>query len=499
MINLDSVEKGLGDRLKKIQAIRLLGSGMDIGNLSEYAYEICLYLILKIFRREITENPNRTRTDLIKITEEILRELNLESTKGNIERVVDGLLWYKDPARQDPFQCSIYNEDLGQHEVYKFRYLKIDREHSQLEKGGSFVYMLTDEAQEIVFITREILEEFGFDVEQFYTLQLIKSGNFHKAENSISNLIARVRSLIRKERDYREDIIRDPQIIFMDNKKNRGMSQEEVKRQFEDEQKVFDDMFSWKNRINSFPEDKIKDAEKVFESLERARVLHNVLAKLIVENMAYEVEIRVKYPDSFWRTSSISFKKDIWKNIIVKNGLLSMDLLEDILNPIFSPDTEFIYPLDWAWGEQKVRRVGEKNYEEVKTPEEFWYSKELDWGNITEVWGEVFEELLEKGEFSITNLQNIDNAKKEKWLAQKENIDLFMMFTITGVKLTLEYEDTDERLELFNKLCKVKPELKGLIGKYIVAINEETKEPLIWDELYVSPYKIFIKEEPQND
>ncbi len=53
--------------------------------------------------------------------------------------------------------------------------------------------MLTEEAQEMIFITREILEEFGFDIEQFYTLQLIKKGNFTKAQNSIDNLIARVK------------------------------------------------------------------------------------------------------------------------------------------------------------------------------------------------------------------------------------------------------------------------------------------------------------------
>lgn len=492
---MDSVEKGFNDRLKKIQAIKMLGTGMDIGSLNEYAYEICLYLMLKIFRREITENPNRTRLDLVKMTEEVLRDLKLEAPREAMERIVDGLLWYKDPGRQDPFQCSIFNEETGNHEAYKFRYLKIDKEHTQFEKGGSFVYMLTEEAQEIIFITREILEEFGFDVEQFYTLQLIKSGNFHKAENSISNLIARVRTLIRKEKDYRQDIIRNPQIIFMDSNKNRGMSEEEVRRQFEDEQKVFDDMFAWKERIHTFPADKIKDAEKVFESLERARVLHNVLAKLVVENMAYEVEIRVKYPDSFWKTSTLTFKNDLWKNVIVKEGLPRMDNFEDILSPMFSPDTGFIYPLDWAWSEQKIKTYSQISYEDEDREEEYPYVKEVDWDNIVEVWSEVFGELLKKGEFSITELQNIDNDKREKWLRQKENIDLFMMFTITGIRLSLDYEGVDERLDLYKRLCLKDDRFKKLNGKYIAAVNEEYKKPLVWDEIFVSPYKIFIMEE----
>ena len=63
---MDRVEKGLKDRLKKIQAIRMLGTGMDVGNLNDHAHEICLLLLLKVFRREITENPNRSRADLVK-------------------------------------------------------------------------------------------------------------------------------------------------------------------------------------------------------------------------------------------------------------------------------------------------------------------------------------------------------------------------------------------------------------------------------------------------
>lgn len=491
---MDRVEKGLKDRLKKIQAIRMLGTGMDVGNLNDHAHEICLLLLLKVFRREITENPNRSRADLVAVTEEILREMHLNTDRDNAERLVDGVLWYKDPNRQEPFQCFIFDEDKGEHEVYKFRYLKIDREHSQLEKGGSFVYMLTEEAQEIIFITREILEEFGFDIEQFYTLQLIKSGNFHKAESSVNNLIARVRTLIRREKDYRRDIIRDPQIIFMDNRNSRNKSEEEIKRQFEEEQKVFDDMFSWKDRLNSFPEDKRLDGEMVFESLERARVLHNVLARLVVENMAYEVEVRVKYPDSFWKTSTLTFKNDIWKNIIVKNGLAHLDTLEGILNPLFSPEVEFIFPLDWAWEEQRVRKREEILWQDEVAVEEAWNRKETDWEIVLDLWCKVFDSLLEKGDFSVTELQHLEGEEKEKWLSQKINMDLFMMFAITEVQLTLDYKNIDERLELYTKLCDRDEKYKSLIGKTIKSVNEVDEKPLFWDEIFISPYKIYIEE-----
>ena len=194
------IEKGFFNRMKKLQIIRMLGSGMDIGELNEYAYEISFLLIQNIFLKELSEDSNRTRNDMIFITEKILATMKLNYTQEIVERIVDGTLWYRDPTKQEGFKSRIYDESKGSKQDYIFRYFKVDREHSRWEQGGSTVYMLTEESQEMVFITREILEEFGFDLEQFYTLQLIKTGNFSKAKNSIDNLIARVKTLINREK-----------------------------------------------------------------------------------------------------------------------------------------------------------------------------------------------------------------------------------------------------------------------------------------------------------
>ncbi len=187
-----TIESGFFNRMKKLQPIRMLGTGMDLGELNEYAHEICFLLIQNIFIRELRENLNRTRKDMLLLTGKILRDMNLEAGDEIIERIVDGTLWYREPARQEAFSSRIYNEATGGTEPYLFRYFKADREHSHWEQGGSTVYMLTEESQEMIFITREILEEFGFDLEQFYTLQLIKTGNFTKARNSIDHLIAKL-------------------------------------------------------------------------------------------------------------------------------------------------------------------------------------------------------------------------------------------------------------------------------------------------------------------
>ncbi|WP_234121274.1 hypothetical protein [Clostridium hydrogenum] len=496
---MDLVQTGMMDRLKKINVIRMLGTGMDIGELKDYAHEICLYLLLSIFRREITENPNRTRNDMIYIVSDILREMKIPTSDKNIERIVDGVLWYKDPDRQYPFSCTIYNEETREHEPYKFKYLKPDREHSRWEKGGSTVYMLTEEAQEMIFITREMLEEFGFDVEQFYTLQLIKSGNFNKALSSVNNLIGRVRNLIRKEKDYRHDIMRNPQVIFFDTKRDRRKTDQEIKNQFEDEKKTFEDMLAWKNRLYNFPKDKRKDGEKLFEEVEKARVLHNLLAKIVVDNMAFEVKVRVNYPESFWTTSKVSFKKDIWQNVVVKNGLPSFDCLESLVVPILSPELEFIYPLDWAWQEQQSVRESEEVNLDLKSEEEekeFINKKKVDWNLILELWQPIFDGFMEGKGFSITELKTMDIILQESWLSQKKNTEIFMMFVLTELtfsETTEEFDEMDERIILFNKLCEKDERYKKLIGKTVASKLEEEKKPLSLQNLFISPYKIYIK------
>lgn len=497
---MDLVQSGMKDRLKKINTIRLLGTGMDIGELNIYAHEIALYLLLDIFRREITENTNRTRNDMIYMVSDILREMKISTSDKNIERIVDGVLWYKDPGRQDPFSSLIYNEETREHEVYKFRYLTPDREHSRWEHGGSTVYMLTEEAQEIIFITREMLEEFGFDVEQFYTLQLIKSGNFNKALSSVNNLIGRVRTLIRKEKDYKQDIIRNPQVIFFDTKRDRKKTEQEIKNQFEDEKKTFEDMLSWKNRLESFPIDKRSEGEKLFEEVEKARVLHNLLAKIVVDNMAYEVKIRVNYPESFWITSKVSFKKDIWQNVVVKNGLPSFKYLENLVTPLLSPELDFIYPLDWAWQEQQSVKENEEEFKDRYNSEEeteHINKKKVDWELIVELWQPIFDKFMNGESFRITELRDMDVILQELWLSQKKNTEIFMMFVVTELtfsEINEDFKEMDERMVLFNKLCDKDEKYKKLIGKTVLSKLEEENEPLNLGNLFISPYTIYIKD-----
>ncbi|MFW5984853.1 MAG: hypothetical protein ACOCQ1_01115 [Halanaerobiaceae bacterium] len=497
---MNGADSGLRERLKKTVAISQLGQGMDLGHLNKYAHQISIYLLLKVFYREINNNRQRKWRDLIEIVEQITAEMKLDCSREQLERLVDGILYSGDPKQQAPFSVPLFDEQEREFREYKFRYLIPDREASRWDQGGSTVYRLTESAQEIIFITREILEEFGFDLEQFYTLQLIKNGNFSDARSSVSNLIARVRNLIKKEKDWREDIIRNPALIFSAHRDGQKPSESELKEQFAEEKEVFADMFSWRDRLDTFPEAKKKEGELLFSELERARALHDRLAEIAISNLSRELEIRKNNPDVFWKTAQVSFKKDFWQDTVVNSGLPSMDLLTDLLSPLFSPEQDFIFPLDWAWSEQqslqysREEQVEEEIENEVQKPPE----KEVDWDLLLELWEDVFWELLHQGQYSLSRLQELDWAERRKWLVQEKNLELFMMFIITDIKLIecKEVPGLDERIVLFNRLLERKKEFTSLVGKKITARLEKGRSRIrLGPEFEISPYRLYLEED----
>jgi hypothetical protein len=171
-----------------------------------------------------------------------------------------------------------------------------------------------------------------------------------------------------------------------------------------------------------------------------------------------------------------------------------MDDLEYIISPLFSPEIPFIYPLDWAWEEQMIKSKGKVGKKETSILEENWVFKETDWDLVVELWEEIFISLLEEGSYSILELNNKTEDEKSKWLSQRENIDLFMMFAISQVVLDKNYVGEDERLKLFSLLCEKNPAILGLQGKRMVSRIEDTPKGFSWKELFISPYIIYIEE-----
>ena len=126
--------------------------------------------------------------------------------------------------------------------------------------------------------------------------------------------------------------------------------------------------------------------------------------------------------------------------------------------------------------------------------EEDWFTEETDWELIARLWMGIFDSLLEKSYFSIGELNNISTDEKEKWLSQRENIELFMMFAISEVILVEDFEGIDERLKLFSLLCEKDEKYRVLHKKKIKSKIEIDKEPLLWEEMHISPYTIYLEE-----
>lgn len=91
-------------------------------------------------------------------------------------------------------------------------------------------------------------------------------------------------------------------------------------------------------------------------------------------------------------------------------------------------------------------------------------------------------------------LNQKNEYEKERWLQQKENIDLFMMLVISKVTLDLKYTGEDERLKLFRMLCNRNPNLRDLQGRSIASRIKDTEESFSWRELFISPYIIYLEE-----
>jgi hypothetical protein len=305
--------------------------------------------------------------------------------------------------------------------------------------------------------------------------------------------------LINKEKDWREDILRNPGLIFSAYKERRRRTEAEVREQFKEEKKVFSDIFVWRDRLDTFENVDQKEGELLFEELERARALHDYLAELTVSNLSLELQLRRENPDIFWQTSRLSFKKDFWQNTVLKSGLPKIEDLETMLNPLFSPAQDFIFPLDWAWSEQQLYSYLEESEGEVEVIEiESAPEREIDWELTVELWQEVFRELQAEGEFKLTKLNRLSTEQKEKWLSQKLNLELFMMFIITDIRLRIveEYPGLDERLLLFNKLLESEPKFIELAGRKLSAeLTDSSRKVNLLDQFIISPYKIYLEED----
>lgn len=488
--------QGFGERMKRLNPIWNLASGMQLAGLKDYAQMLALSVLLEIFYREIENNPDRKKQDIVGITKSCITDLKIDIEADNqeelIQRFVDGLLWSGQAELHQPFSAKWFDEKEQEIKDHRFRYLVEDRETSQWEKGGKTVYRCSDEAKELIFMSREILQELEITIDQLYIEHLVKNGHFQQALSGLDDLMARVRRMIARELDYRESMKRNPKIIFQQEHELRSGHEQEVKKQFQEEKTHFQQMRQLLQRISTS-----NQHYEIAEKLEQTRRIHDQLASHVVENMRLEIELRYEFPNLFWKQQHVTFQKSYFQDWLLLEGLPEPEDMGILMEPLFSPQTHFIYPLDWSWMEQDTDIQQEEKSEQVEEEKEevVYQKREVDWEKVVRLWEPLFVELLEKGECHLSRLREIPESLQEKWLEQKEAVDLWLLFHSEPLVIPFidrDKEQSDERLVLLNHLVRQQERFLKIEGRSITSFIDANQPMIHWKGVSISPFVLCI-------
>ncbi|MEH7114794.1 hypothetical protein V7124_20910 [Neobacillus niacini] len=495
--------EGFAQRMQRLNPLFELGRGMEVGELKPHIQTILMHVLLTIFYRELNDDDSRRKSDIKHMVEDTIKQMKLLADDKQVERITSGLLYQGKEEYSKPFEALYYDEIRQSWETQVFRYVTMDELYTNLEIGGSIVYKLTDVSQEMIFMSREMAEEFSITIEQLYSMQLIKNGNFSKATRNLDHLISRVNRLMATEFAFQKEMINNPKILLIEEERQRVDNRVEIEMQFEEEKNHFRTITSMieKTKRRNEEDDYIqKELILLHEKIGHTRQLHDRFAKLVIQNISYEIKLKAENPSLFWETSLVSFREHIYENGFMKDGVKSFDTIEKVLSSLFSPKNEFILPLDWIWGEQEF---DEKQVTEVVIEEEPEESSTLlrvtNWGSVVKAWSYVFQHLQTHREFSFTDLKTMPLEVQDLWFEESESIDLWMMFDKKPLKVQVLHRKvetlSDEREILLYKLMEEYPQFQTFEGLKIFTMFDHRAEPHHWYQMKMTPFKICIQED----
>ncbi|MFJ5713034.1 hypothetical protein [Neobacillus sp. NPDC093127] len=495
--------EGFAQRMQRLNPLFELGRGMEVGELKPHIQTILMQVLLTIFYRELNDDDHRRKSDIKYMVEDSIKQMKLLADDKQMERITSGLLYQGKEEYSKPFEALYYDEIRQSWETQVFRYVTMDELYTNLEIGGSIVYKLTDVSQEMIFMSREMAEEFSITIEQLYSMQLIKNGNFRKATRNLDHLISRVNRLMAKEFTFQKEMINNPKILLIEEEWQRADNRVEIEKQFEEEKNHFRTITSMieKTKRRNEEDDYIqKELILLQEKIGHTRQLHDRFAKLVIQNISYEMKLKAENPSLFWETSLVSFREHLYENWFMKEGIKSFETIEKVLSPLFSPKNEFILPLDWIWGEQEfdekqlMAAVIEEEEEESITR-----LRVTNWDSVIKAWSYVFQHLQTYGEFSLADLQACPLEVQDLWFEESETIDLWMMFDKKPLKIQVLHrkEETlsDEREILLYKLMQEYPQFQTFEGLKIFTMFDHRAEPHQWYQMKITPFKICVQEE----
>jgi len=495
--------EGFAQRMQRLNPLFELGRGMEVGELKPHIQTILMQVLLTIFYRELNDDDHRRKSDIKYMVEDAIKQMKLLADDKQLERITSGLLYQGKEEYSKPFESLYYDEIRQSWETQVFRYVTMDDLYTNLEIGGSIVYKLTDVSQEMIFMSREMAEEFSITIEQLYSMQLIKNGNFRKATRNLDHLISRVNRLMAKEFSFQKEMINNPKILLMEEEWQRADNRVEIEKQFEEEKNHFRTITSMieKTKRRNEEDDSIqKELILLQEKIGHTRQLHDRFAKLVIQNISYEMKLKAENPSLFWETSLVSFREHLYENWFMKEGIKSFETVERVLSPLFSPKNEFILPLDWIWGEQEFdeKQVTEPVSEEA-AGESITRMRVTNWDSVIKAWSYVFQHLQTFGEFSLADLRTMPLEVQDLWFEESETIDLWMMFDKKPLKVQVLHRKeemlSDEREILLYKLMMEYPQFQVFEGLKIFTMFDHRAEPFLWYQMKITPFKICVQEE----
>lgn len=491
---------GFGQRMIRLNPFFSLGSGMDVGSLNPYVHGILLRIILEIFYRELNDREDRRRKDIEIIAAETVREMGLTATDQQISRLAGGLLFSGPEQFNKPFESLYFNEESKAWETTEFRYVTMDELFTDLQSGGSIVYKLTDEAQEMIFMSREISEEFSITIEQLYSLQLIRNGNYKKATRNLDMLLSRVRRLILEEESFQREVANNPKVLIMSENRQREEKKEAIEKQFEQEKKEFRNILSLLDKLQN-NQDRLEDKNDLTilrDKVEYTRQMHDRFARLVIQGISTEIKLKTENPSLFWDRTSFSFSEHVYQNWIRKEGVKNFFVIDQLLEPLFSPINDFMLPLDWLWEEQEVGLEWDEpnEKEEDEDTDEVPVKRIVNWDSIVCAWEPVFDHLLDFGSFKLSELAGLSKESQERWLDEQETRELWMMFGREPllIQVLRNSHFNDERDILIYHLMKKNERFKRLEGMLIYSDYDPTEKPIRWNGIKITPYTLILKE-----
>lgn len=491
---------GLGERIKQLNLIWVMSTGVDLGENSSYLGKIRFIVLREMFIREINDNQKRSRDDLIRIA---LAACNLcfQADADIAERIIENMMWSTSKSFVSfSFEDEYFDEANASWSKHRFQYFELDRDASDLDNELE-IYKLSSDAIQIVLSIRELEAETDITLEQMIAEMMIKRGNLRDARATLDRLDVNVRKLIHEEKEHLKQLKRNPRIAIYEQNRRWNKNLKDIEEQFNEERRGYARMMNALEKvgITKDPEKK-KNVNRLMYRIQRTSKSHDYLAKLVIGNIRTDFEYRSRhFITMFWSRPKKTFKESIWK-AAKEHGFRYPDALYLIANSMFSPQKPFLFPLEWIAMEQNPFQR-EMDFAEEEDVQTVIKPMELDWDRILDLWAPLMSHLLESGEISTSIYQLFEEDEFSEWVRCREAVDIWMLFKMnedpvfTFTEEGLAQEDVDHKLDFLRKLIAKYPQYGELANATFITYAPDDFNITLHEQIQVSPITIRLSRE----